>query len=118
MTKDIEKLLNAGLTPEKIYAEASRIAEAKAAAAEKAKKNVADKRTAVLKALDDYTSVIIGAPMTPELHKELDDSLKFIESTVKAVDEKLKNKTVQKTSSKSKSDDEILSDFLKMFEVY
>lgn len=117
MTKDIEKLLNAGMTPEKIYAEASRIAEAKAAAAEKAEKNVADKRAAVLKALDDYTSAIIGAPMTPELHKELDDSLKYLESTVKAVDEKIKNKTLQKTSSKSKSDDEILFDFLKALSI-
>lgn len=117
MTKTIETLLNEGMTPEKIYAEASRIAEAKAAAAEKAKKNVADKRAAVLKALDDYTSVIIGAPMTPELHKELDDSLKIIESTVMSVDEKLKNKTFQKTPSKSKSDDEILLDFLKALSI-
>jgi hypothetical protein len=55
--------------------------------------------------------------MTPELHKELDDSLKYLESTVKAVDEKIKNKTLQKTSSKSKSDDEILFDFLKALSI-
>ncbi len=115
MTKDIEKTLDAGLNQEKIYAEASRIAEAKSAAAEKAKKNVADKRAAVLKALDDYTSAIIGAPMTPELHKELDDSLKTLESTIIAVDKKLKDKTFQKTPSKS--DDEILLDFLKALSI-
>ena len=111
MTKDIEKLLNEGMTPEKIYAEASRIAEAKAAAAKKAEKNVAEKRAAVLKALDDYTSIIIGAPMTPELHKEFDDSLKTIEASIKSVNKKIAEKQTKKTSAKS--DDEILLDFLK-----
>lgn len=104
MLKDIEALLNDGMTPEQLYTEAVRINEAKAAAKEKMEKKVADARDTMLNALNDYVEVLLGEKPDKELMKELDDSFKVFEESVKSFDKMLKS---SKTKGLSNEDDAI-----------
>ena len=74
MYKDIEKMLEDGMTPEKLYQEALRIVEAKnAAAARINKEKIAKARGELLTAVGNYTEAVTG--------KEVDK--KFMEDTAK-----------------------------------
>ena len=74
MYKDIEKMLADGMTPEKIYQEALRIAEAKNAATAKIKQEkIAKTRGALLTAIGNYTEAVTGSTIDK----------KFMEDTAK-----------------------------------
>ena len=114
MYNDIEKMLEEGMTPEKIYQEALRITEAKNAATAKIKKEkIAKARGELLTAIGNYTTAVSG--------KEVDK--KFMEDTAKilikieddAVAGPKKKSTKEDCRCKKEpTDDEKLISFLKM----
>ena len=114
MYKDIEKMLDEGMTPEKLYQEALRIVEAKNAAAAKLnKEKIAKTRGALLTAIGEYTQAVTG--------KDVDK--KFMEDTAKILIEIEKNAEAEPCKTKDKcrckkepttTDDEKLINFLKI----
>ena len=118
MFKDLEKMLEAGATPEKIYQEALRIEEAKKAAEAKAKeaKN-AEVRGDLLTAIANYVEAVTQKPIDKDFLKDTEDLLKEIEKrTVRISLKKEEVPQEKKYKCKCKSqmtDDEKLIEFLK-----
>lgn len=117
MYKDIEKLLAAGATPEKIYQEALRVEEAKKAAEAKVKeaKN-AEVRKELLAAIANYVEAVTQKPIDKDFLKDTEDLLKEIEKS--AIKVSLKKEDIPKEKRcKCKSqmtDDEKLIEFMKL----
>lgn len=107
MLKDIEALLNDGMTPEQLYTEAVRINEAKEAAKKKMEKKVDDARKGMLDGLYTYVEVVLGEKPDEKLTKELEESFKELEDMIK------KYSSLTKPSKKSTSDDDAIVKFLK-----
>ena len=110
MYKDIEKMLDEGMTPEKLYQEALRIVEAKnAATARINKEKIAKARGALLTAIGNYTEAVTG--------KSVDK--KFMEDTAKiliSIEDNTGKKCETKEKCKCKkelTDDEKLIAFLR-----
>ena len=118
MYKDLEKILAAGATPEKIYQEALRIEEAKKAAEAKVKeaKN-AEVRKELLTAIVNYVKAVTEQPIDKDFLKDMEDLLKEVEKhTVMISLKKEDNPPEKKCNCKCKSqmtDDEKLIEFLK-----
>lgn len=116
MYKDLEKILAAGATPEKIYQEALRIEEAKKAAEAKAKEmKYAEVRKELLAAIANYVEAITQKPIDKDFLRDTEDLLKEIEkSVVKISLKKEDNPPQKKCKCKSQmTDDEKLIEFLK-----
>ena len=75
MTKAIEELINSGLTPEKIFAEAKRIQEAKVAADAKIKEKITAAKNKVVDSLVEYGELITGETLTAAEKKDLANTL-------------------------------------------
>lgn len=116
MFKDLEKMLEAGATPEKIYQEALRIEEAKKAAEAKAKeaKN-AEVRGELLAEIANYVEAVTQKPIDKSFLKDMEDLLKEIEKhAVRISLKKEGNPPEKKCKCKSQmTDDEKLIEFLK-----
>ena len=116
MYKELEKILAAGASPEKIYQEALRIEEAKKAAAKKAEEmKYAEPRKQLIAAVANYVEVVTQKPIDKDFLKDTEDLLKEIEkSTVKISLKKEDNPPEKKCKCKSQmTDDEKLIEFLK-----
>lgn len=107
MLKNIEALLNDGMTPEQLYAEAVRINEAKEAAKKKMDKKVEDARKNMLDGLYTYVEVVLGEKPDEKFIKEFEESFKELEDMIK------KYSSLTKPSKKDTSDDEAINRFLK-----
>ena len=109
MYKDIEKMLDEGMTPEKLYQEALRIVEAKNAATAKQKQEKIGKaRGELLTALGNYTEAVIGKPVDK---KFMEDTAKILISIEDNAEKKDKNKSKVR---KELSDEEKIEKFLKL----
>ena len=117
MYKDIEKLLAAGATPEKIYQEALRVEEAKKAAEAKVKeaKN-AEVRKELLAAIANYVEAVTQKPIDKDFLKDTEDLLKEIEkSAIKVSLKKEDNPKEKRCKCRSQmTDDEKLIEFMKL----
>ena len=117
MYKDLEKILAAGATPEKIYQEALRIEEAKKAAEAKIKETKnAEVRTQLLAAIANYVEAVTQKPIDKDFLKDTEDLLKEIEKSVTKFSLK-KEEIPQEKKCKCKSqmtDDEKLIEFMKL----
>ena len=118
MFNDLEKMLAAGATPEKIYQEALRIEEAKKAAEIKAQemKN-AEVRGELLAAIANYVEAVTQKPIDKSFLKDTEDLLKEIEKGAMKISLKKKeaeSPQEKKCKCKCKSDDEKLIEFLKL----
>ena len=116
MYKDLEKILAAGATPEKIYQEALRIEEAKKAAEAKARETKnAEVRGDLLAAIANYVEAVTQKPIDKGFLKDTEDLLKEIEkSAIKISFKKEGNPPEKKCKCKSQmTDDEKLIEFLK-----
>ena len=112
--EDIEKMLDDGVTPEKIYQEALRIVEAKNTAKAKIKKeNVAKARGTLITAIGEYVQAVT----------EKDVDKKFIEDTMKILisiehDADRKCETKECKCKKELTDEDKLIRFLKELGVW
>ena len=116
MYKDLEKLLAAGATPEKMYQEALRIEEAKKTAAARINKEKVDAaRGNLLAAIANYVEATTQKPIDKDFLKDTEDLLKEIEkSAIKISFKKEDNPPQKKCKCKSQmTDDEKLIEFLK-----
>ncbi len=116
MYKDLEKILAAGATPEKIYQEALRIEEAKKAAEAKIRETkIAEVRDELLAAIVNYVEAVTQKPINKSFFRDTEDFLKEIEkSTMKASLKKEDNPQEKKCKCKSQmTDDEKLIEFLR-----
>lgn len=109
MYKDIEKMLDEGITPEKLYQEALRIVEAKNAAAAKQNEEKINKaRGELLTAIGKYTEAVIGKPIDK----------KFMEDTAKiliSIEDNAKKKSSLKARPKKElTDEEKIEKFLRL----
>ena len=103
MLKDIEALLNDGMTPEEIYQNALRITEAKTAAKKKIEKDIADARKSVIDSMSIYVEKMLGEKPDATLMKELNESLESFEEMIKKFNK----------PSKTDDDDALIKFFLK-----
>ena len=111
MYKDIEKMLDNGMTPEKLYQEALRIVEVKNAATAKLnKEKVAKARGDLLTAIGNYTEAVAGKPVDK---KFMEDTAKILISIEDNVDKKCNNKSKECKCKKERTDEEKIFDFLK-----
>jgi regulator of RNase E activity RraB len=103
----IETLLDDGMTPEQIYQQALRIAEAKKATTEKiaAEKNKAADN--VVNALSKYLEIMCGVPVNDKEKAEIKAYMNELEGIVKVA---LPTATKEKSN---KGADQALADFLK-----
>ena len=109
MCNDIEKMLDNGMTPEKIYQEALRIVEARNAATAKInQEKIAKRRGELLTAIGNYTEAVIGKPVDK----------KFMEDTAKvliSIEDNAENKDKNKSKVRRElSDEEKFEKFLKI----
>ena len=114
--EDIEKMLDDGVTPEKLYQEALRIVEAKNAAKAKIREeNVTKLRVNLLTAIANYVEAVTEKPIDKDFLKDTEDLLKEIEkSVIKISLKKEGNPPQKKCKCKSQmTDDEKLIEFLK-----
>lgn len=105
----IEKMLAEGATPESIYRDALEIVKAR----EAVNQRLIAKRTEVIKALADYSELLIGEKMPTEIASEFEKALKELESTVKKSTGLRRSPAEQKKKNSEKSDDERIIVFLK-----
>ena len=111
MFKDIEKMLDEGMTPEKLYQEALRIVEAKNAAAAKANKEKIDKaRGELIAAISNYTETVTGKEVDK---KFLEDTKKILLSIEESAPSKPATKRKECKCKRELTDDEKLAIFLK-----
>ena len=112
MYKDIEKMLEDGMTPEKLYQEALRIVEAKNAAAAKLnKEKINTSRGELITALANYIELITNKKLDKNDLKEVEEGFIRIEKAATATDntrERVKRKSTKPT------DEEKLIEFMKM----
>lgn len=116
MYKDLEKILAAGATPEKIYQEALRIEEAKKAAEAKIRETkIAEVRDELLAAIVNYIEAVTQKPVSKDFFRFVEAQLKEIEkNTIKVSLKKEDNPQEKKCKCKSQmTDDEKLIEFLK-----
>ena len=107
--EDIEKMLDDGMTPEKIYQEALRMIEAKNAASAKIKKEkVAKARGTLLTAIGNYTEAVTGKDVDK---KFMEDTAKILISIEDNADKKCTTKDCK--CKKEHTDEEKLISFLK-----
>lgn len=117
MFKELEKMLAAGSSPEKIYQEALRIEEARKAAAAKAEEmKYAEPRNQLLAAIANYVEAVTQKPIDKDFLRDTEDLLKEIEKrTIKISLKKEEVPQEKKCKCKSqKTDDEKLIEFLKI----
>ena len=116
MYNDLEKMLAAGATPEKIYQEALRIEEAKKAAAARINKEKVDAaRGKLLAEIANYVEEVTKKPIDKDFLRDTEDLLKEIEKRTIKISLK-KEEIPQEKKCKCKSqmtDDEKLIEFLK-----
>jgi hypothetical protein len=115
-TSDIEKLLAGGATPDEIYEEALRIAEAKKAAAAKKKEIIAEKRQAVVAAFSEYMEVLTGEKASESWARDMDRDLKEMEERVaETLSEvtRVKHLKTPAANKREKTDEEKIAEFLK-----
>lgn len=108
---NIEKMLAEGATPESIYQEALGIVKRQNEARAAASKKMEDKRTAVIKALVDYSELLMGEKMPTNVVSEIEEALKELEGIVQGA-AKIK-KPEQKKDKPTRSDKERMMAFLK-----
>ena len=109
MYKDIEKMLDEGMTPENMYQEALRIVEARNAAAAKVnQEKIAKARGELLTAIGNYTEAVIGKPVDK---KFMEDTAKRLISIEDNAEKKDKNKSKVR---RELSDEEKIEKFLKL----
>ena len=111
MFKDIEKMLDEGMTPEKLYQEALRIVEAKnAAAARENKEKITKAKVELLKAMKSYVEAVTGKPMDTDFLKSVEKELDRVEQLVnlKPAEKKCQCK------NNTKSDEEKIADFMRI----
>jgi hypothetical protein len=108
----IEKMLAEGATPESIYQDALEIVKRQNEARQAANKKIEEKRTAVIKALAEYSELLIGEKMPIETASEIEEALKELESIIKKSAGLRRSPAEQKKKSE-KSDDERMIAFLK-----
>jgi len=77
MTKELEKLIDAGISPEELFKEANRIKEAKDAAKKKlaAQEKECKLRKAAVDAVVAYLEEIGGSPVSAEFKLDINDLL-------------------------------------------
>ena len=119
MYKDIEQMLDEGMTPEKLYQEALRIVEAKnAAAARINKEKIMKTRTDLLAAIINYVEAVTQKPIDKDFLKDTEDLLRGIEKNVVKIslkkEEVPQEKKCKCKCSSQKTDDEKLIEFLKL----
>jgi len=108
---NLEKMLAEGATPESIYQDALEIVKRQNEARQAANKKIEEKRTAVIKALSEYSELLIGEKMPTETASEIETALKELEGIVKQT-ANIK-KPEQKKKNNKKSDEERIIAFLK-----
>ena len=119
MFKDLEKMLEAGATPEKIYQEALRIEEAKKTAAARINKEKVDAaREKLLAAIANYVEAVTQKPIDKGFLKDTEDLLKEIEKSAIKISFKKEGNPPEKKKcdckcKSQKTDDEKLIEFLK-----
>ena len=117
MYKDLEKILAAGATPEKIYQEALRIEEAKKTAAARInKEKIAKTRGELLTAIANYVEAVTQKPIDKDFLEDTEDLLKEVEKNVVKISLKKKEDNPPQKKCRCKSqmtDDEKLIEFLK-----
>ena len=117
--KKKKKMLDDGVTPEKLYQEALRIVEAKNTAKAKIKEeNVTKARGTLLTAIVNYVETVTEKPIDKDFLKDTEDLLKEIEKhSIRISLKKEGNPPEKKCGHKCKSqmpDDEKLIEFLKI----
>ena len=111
--EEIEKLLADGATPDEIYAEAMRIAEAKEAAATKKKEIIAEKRKTVVQAFLEYMETLTGKEASAECAKDMERDLKEMEERANMMLDAIKEVKTPAANKREKTDEEKIAEFLK-----
>ena len=109
----IEKMLAEGATPESIYQDALEIVKCQNEAWEAVNQRLIVKRTEIIKALADYSELLIGKKMPTETASEIKKALKELKSIAKKSVGLRRSLAEQKKKNSKKSDDERMIAFLK-----
>lgn len=116
MYRDIEKMLDDGMTPEKLYQEALRIVEAKNAAAAKVnKEKIAKARGALLTAAGNYVEAVTGKEVSKKFMEDIAKNLFAIEDKA---EKKCDHKSEGCKCKKEPTDEEKLIQFMKWLGVF
>lgn len=111
--EEIEKLLDEGATPEKIYQEALRIIEARNAAKARLEKKVADARGALLAATANYAEALTGEKIDADFLKRVENLLDNIETAVNEGPIAIKVGRMRRKDDVPSDDEKRIKEFLK-----